>query len=785
MPNSRSGTSPELTGQGGSPNGAYWLYKWYADMSGDMVTTTPPPSAGLFDGAASVTDDRKELDVVAGGASGPSALVIDGLGQLSLGQDVDVKLEFTPSYGRTTAVAAPVTISDTTYKVGADGSITIPTVMNPAYAYHVVVTPSAATPKSLAGTYTIANANSGLALDTAGEGTSPGAPVDQSAAVSGDPTQTWQVVDAGSGLYKVVNAVDGLALAIKDSSTANGAPALVWTSGPADDQLWQLVPDGKGRYRMLDYGTGLALAVDGMSKADGAQVLQWTDGSVTSGCTATGARQPGRLGTALSFCNSNAYVTLPAGTVGGLTGDYTVSVWVNPASNTTWSRLFDIGTDSTASMFVTLNDGNELRYAITTGGGAAGEQRINSTGTLPLNQWSLVTVTLSGTTGTLYVNGKVVGTNTAMTNHPSAFGASTRNYIGKSQYGGDPALNGSVDDFTVYSRALSASEVSDLATGTPGAGDVVHYTFDEAGGPTVPDSSGSGRNGTIVNGTATTTTSATDSATADHFWVLTPALVPTRTLTSAAAPVDGWYSGNVLATLATTVAGATIQYQVDAGAWKTYSRPFTIAAQGRHTVSDRLLSGNLVVDGSAGTFAVDIDKTPPTATVTKSPANGKGTPRNPVALTFTAQDAPSGVMSVAYNVNGGAWTAAPAGTAITFGDEGSYVVGYRAEDAAGNVSAAKSVTVQVTADAPTAVKAVPAETRPGGYETFLLEGFHRYATVDLTLGSVRLGSATTDVNGKAKMTVQIPLDTASGTCTATAAEQGSDLSATVTVKVTG
>ena len=31
-----------LTGQGGSPNGAYWLYKWYADMSGSMLVTTPP-----------------------------------------------------------------------------------------------------------------------------------------------------------------------------------------------------------------------------------------------------------------------------------------------------------------------------------------------------------------------------------------------------------------------------------------------------------------------------------------------------------------------------------------------------------------------------------------------------------------------------------------------------------------------------------------------------------------------------------------------------------------------
>jgi len=262
------------------------------------------------------------------------------------------------------------------------------------------------------------------------------------------------------------------------------------------------------------------LAVNAMSKTSGASVVQWPDGSVTSGCTADGTRKPGKIGLALDFCNTPSYVTLPTGAVAGLTGDYTVSAWVNPAANATWSRLFDIGSGSNASMFLTLNDGNELRYAITTSGGG-GEQRINGTGRLPLNQWSLVTVTVAGTVGTLYVNGQAVGTNPNMTIHPSAFGASTRNYIGKSQYS-DPALNGMVDDFNIYDRALDAGEVSTLAGGQAGAGDVVHYTFDEPSGKAVADTSGAGRNGTVVVAGGTTSTTATDAATADHFWTLSP-----------------------------------------------------------------------------------------------------------------------------------------------------------------------------------------------------------------------------------------------------------------------
>lgn len=518
----QSGTLGDLlTRRGGCPNGAYWMYKWYADMSGSMVTTTPPSQSGLFEGFASVTTDKQELDVITGGGAGPSGVTIKGLNRLSIPGDVNVKLEYTPSYGRTTPTAGPITISNTLYHVGPHGSITVPIVMNPAYAYRIVVTrpKPPAPPAGLAGRFTITNVNSGLTMDTHGSAITPGTLVEQATAADGSNTQTWRFVEAGQGLYEVVNVASKLVLAAQASPANNGASVVVSKDTGALDQLWQLVPDGKGNYRLLNYGTGLALAVAEMSKEPGAPVIQWTDGAVTSACTADGPRQAGKIGSALSFCNTASYVRLPTGVVSDLTGDYSVSAWVNPASNPTWSRLFDIGTGNTASMFLTLNDGTGLRYAITTGG-AGGEQRIDGNGTLPLNQWSLVTVTLSGTTGTLYVNGQVVGTNTSMTYHPSAFGASTKNYIGKSQYS-DPALDASVDEFNIYDRALSASEVASLAAGQVGAGDVVHYTFDETGGLTVVDSSGNGRDGTIVTGTAATSTSATDAATADHFWTLT------------------------------------------------------------------------------------------------------------------------------------------------------------------------------------------------------------------------------------------------------------------------
>jgi sRNA-binding protein len=213
---------------------------------------------------------------------------------------------------------------------------------------------------------------------------------------------------------------------------------------------------------------------------------------------ATGPRVPGEIGNAVKLSGNGDYVALPDGIVSGL-HDFTVSAWVNPSQNSAWSRIFDFGTGTNDYMFLTLSaGGGPLRFAITTSGNG-NEQQINAPGNLPLNTWSLVTVTLSGTTGTLYVNGQVIGTNTNMTLNPTSLGDTNQNWIGRSQFSADPYMNGTVDDFNIYSRALSASEVEALAAGQPGAGDVADYKFDETSGATALDSSGNGRNATIIS----------------------------------------------------------------------------------------------------------------------------------------------------------------------------------------------------------------------------------------------------------------------------------------------
>jgi hypothetical protein len=583
-----------LTGTGGSPNGAYWLYKWYADMSGDMVVTTPPNATTGLDGAAAVPGDKKQVSVIFGGGSGSTAVRVDGLDKLDLGGTVHAKLEYTPSYGRTNPVAGPITVSDTVYQV-TDGSITVPVAMNSTNAYHLVIS-GAGTATDLENTYRITNLNSGLALTSQGAGT-PGTLVDQ-ATVSDAAAQRWKLVSSGPDLYKMVNAAGDLVLGVKDASTGNGASAVVETDADSNTQLWQVVPDGKGHNKLVNYGTGFVLAVDGMSKEPGAQVVQWNDTTVTSSGTG-GTRVAGKLGKAVALSGSNQYVNVPRGAVSGVTGDFTISAWVNPAKNSTWSRLFDFGTGASNYMFLTVNRGTGLRFAITTGGAGA-EQQISSTTTLPLNTWSLVTVTVSGTTGTLYVNGQVAGTNTNLTLRPSNLGATTQNWIGRSQYSGDPYLAASVDDFNVYGRALTAAEVSALAGGEAGAGDVLRYTFDENSGAAVADSSGNGRNATVIASPASATS---DASIADHFWTLTPYLAIKSVSVADGASVSGTPTFTVdLGGAASDVSYTYIELNRD-GVWLTDNTK----APGSHNDG---LHPNLVVDTTAypnGTYQLKID----------------------------------------------------------------------------------------------------------------------------------------------------------------------------------
>ncbi|MBN2738192.1 MAG: family 43 glycosylhydrolase [Spirochaetales bacterium] len=175
-----------------------------------------------------------------------------------------------------------------------------------------------------------------------------------------------------------------------------------------------------------------------------------------------------------SFNGSDEYTSLPAGITSDLY-DFTIACKVNINSISSWTRIFDFGSSTEIFMMLTMASGEtDLPYFAITLTGNSGEQGINSSIALKANTLAHIAITKQANVAIMYINGEEAGSNTAMTLNPADMGNTANNYIGRSQWPNDPYMEGSVDDFRIYNRALSDSEIADLANNqqTKNLGDV-------------------------------------------------------------------------------------------------------------------------------------------------------------------------------------------------------------------------------------------------------------------------------------------------------------------------
>jgi hypothetical protein len=179
----------------------------------------------------------------------------------------------------------------------------------------------------------------------------------------------------------------------------------------------------------------------------------------------------GKVGNALAVHKAGlGYVKVPTAVFQGAT-DITVAVWVNISTSQSWPRIVDVGVTPTPYLFGNTATGtkylnivpksatNNMLFSITKDGYNS-EQTLSATN-LSTGVWTHLAVVLaSGAGGTLYVNGTSVNTNTSLSLRPSP-DLATIDYafIAKSRFDVDPPFDGIVDEFRVYSRALSAAEV--------------------------------------------------------------------------------------------------------------------------------------------------------------------------------------------------------------------------------------------------------------------------------------------------------------------------------------
>ncbi len=127
-----SGVNGTTTNQ---PTGTWWLYKWYGDMTGDMVTVTPPSGSSLH-GVASYDPLSKTADIIVDG-SGTTNVTVTGIS--GLGASVTAQVESTSTPNRFTAVTAPTVVSQQTLTVsGGQVTVQIPS-MSASSAYQVLL----------------------------------------------------------------------------------------------------------------------------------------------------------------------------------------------------------------------------------------------------------------------------------------------------------------------------------------------------------------------------------------------------------------------------------------------------------------------------------------------------------------------------------------------------------------------------------------------------------------------------------------------------------------------
>ncbi len=178
------------------------------------------------------------------------------------------------------------------------------------------------------------------------------------------------------------------------------------------------------------------------------------------------AQAPAGFGQAIQFDGFADYVELPIGSLMASLRSATFSTRILfDGTGSTWQRAFDFGTGATAYMFLSPNNGatNSPRFAITTSAGG-GESIVTAPAGLTPGQWHHIAVVIDADSMmlTLYVDGQAVDSTETGT-LPADLGQTTQNWLARSQYTADPYFAGSLDEFRIYNRALSAGEVRYLA----------------------------------------------------------------------------------------------------------------------------------------------------------------------------------------------------------------------------------------------------------------------------------------------------------------------------------
>ncbi|WP_435737383.1 Ig-like domain repeat protein [Cellulosimicrobium sp. PMB13] len=170
---------------------------------------------------------------------------------------------------------------------------------------------------------------------------------------------------------------------------------------------------------------------------------------------------------------------------------------------------------------------------------------------------------------------------------------------------------------------------------------------------------------------------------------------------------DGAYVGSASVMITATDDGsgvASVEYDLDGAGWAPYTEAVVVDEPGQHTLAYRATdeAGNVSEAGTVTFVVVEGDGSDTVAPEVDHRVYGQkneaGEYVGPAFVRLRGTDAGSGVASIEYQVDGGEWL--PYAKQISLRTPGEHTVTYRATDVAGNVSAPKSVVVDIEGEDP-------------------------------------------------------------------------------------
>ena len=165
----------------------------------------------------------------------------------------------------------------------------------------------------------------------------------------------------------------------------------------------------------------------------------------------------GTSGQCLQLDGSNRYLKLPPGVVNS--SGFTFGAWVQWDGGASGQRIFDFGNDTDQFLYLTPSADGQMRFGLRNGSGTTTSI---SSAALPAGSWQHVAVTMQGSTAKIYLNG-VLQVQGSLPD--PALSGTSRNYIGKSQWPGDPLFDGRIDEVILIDSALGDERIAELMSG--------------------------------------------------------------------------------------------------------------------------------------------------------------------------------------------------------------------------------------------------------------------------------------------------------------------------------